>query len=503
MQAKTTRQPDTVTSQSNQTELVPYEIIRAGKDELNLIEHPFASMWDKEAPGAVIYHEWETRHPVTGKTVKASWRVAGDPDMGLPKPSDERVYLVLLELTRESRFQNQIVHFTRYDLIKRLGWSDKLQSYQMLNDAFKRLQSVKIQAENAFWEPRAKSFRNVGFSIIDNFDILNEKPGRKSKKSLQTELPMSYFRWNDVMFSSFQAGYMRTLDLNLALSLKGDIALRLYRYLDKKSYDGRRHFEIELETLCERHLGMRAARYPSKHKERLKGAHDELIERGILLSVGYEPMKTKKAEKVCYVFPSKFSALPEDERDNPPVENKTQSPLKATPECDLLQRMLDLKITPDVANELHKTVPAEQLTLQLDCLSDRAPKDLAATFVKAAREGWAPPAKYFERQEAAERAKKARAVQEMAQAQKVAQTAVKREEQASQEQEAAALDEMWNTLDESVQSRLEQQVRERLEANDFLRARLQAGKLTPQSPDWIKARHAILTEELNKAKPDS
>ena len=483
---------------SDETEILIGEVIRTGKDELNLIEHPFASMWDKEIPGAVIHHEWDARHPVTGKTLRGSWEVIGHPEMGLPKPSDERVYLVLLELTREANFQNQIIYFTRYDLIKRLGWPDTPKFYQMLSNAFKRLQSVKIQAENAFWEPRAKSFRNVGFSIIDNFDILNEKPGRKSKQSTQAELPMSYFRWNDVMFQSFQSGYMRTLDLELALSLKGDIALRLYRYLDKKAYDGRRRFEIELQALCERHLAMRAARYPSKHKERLKGAHDELIERGILAGVAYEPMKSKKAEKVCYSFPSKLPKLPESEADNPPTEPETETPPKVTP--NLLQRMLELKISPDVANELLKSTPESALTLQLDCLHDRKAKDAAAVFVKAVREGWEAPSKYFKRLEAAEHTKNAKAVAEAEKREKAAQEAVASRETASQEQEAVTLDKMWGKLDARAQERLEKQVREKLEANEFLRARMQAGKLTSESPDWLNTRRELLREMLGKSE---
>jgi len=491
------RNETTETIPSTEGKTLAGEIIRTGKDELNLIEHPFASMWDKEANDAVIHYEWEARHPVTGKTVQASWRVEGSPTMGLPKPSDERVYLVLLELTREAHFQNQIINFTRYDLIQRLGWADTERSYKMLYAAFERLKAVSITARNAFWEPRVKSFRNVGFSIIDNFDIINEKPGRKSKKGGQAELPVSYFRWNDVMFQSFQAGYMRTLDLGLALSLKGDIALRLYRYLDKKSYDGRSRFEIELASLCERHLGMRAARYPSKHKERLKGAHDELIGRGVLQSVSYEPMKSKKAEKVCYSFPSKTPALPEGEANHPPAE-PAEAESEAKPAPDLLQRMLDLKISPEVARDLLASTPAETLALQLDCLRDRKAKDSAAVFVKAAREGWEPPAKYFERIEAAERAQKAKTVEEAKKREKAAQEAKERQETASQEQETAALEKLWKKLDARTQERLEKRVREKLEASEFLRARIQAGKLTPQSPDWVKARHDLLRETLGK-----
>ena len=490
----------TVKKEAEKTEIVAPEIIRTGKDELNLIEHPFASMWDKEELGTVIHHEWEARHPISGKTMKASWRVAGDPEMGLPKPNDERVYLVLLELTRETHFQSQTVYFTRYDLIKRLGWSQDQKHYQMLYDAFERLKAVNITAKNAFWEPRAKSFRNIGFSIIDNYDILNEKPGRK--KAGEAELPLSYFRWNDMMFDSFQAGYIRTLDLGLALSLKGDIALRLYRYLDKKSYDGRHQFEIELAALCERHLGMRTARYASTYKARLKTAHQELIKHGILARVVYKPMKSKKAEKVCYSFAETRPILPqEDASEDPnatPALAQSQTSLEADHAANsaLLQRLLDLKISLDVARELLASSSPEFLQLQLDCLKDRAPKDAAAVFVKAIREGWEPPAKYFERLKAVERAQILQAHKETKKIQQAREEALAAQKMASLQQESAALDEIWQKLDARTRERIEIQVREKLDANEFLRARLQAGKLTAQSPDWTNARQTILKEML-------
>lgn len=58
---------------------------------------------------------------------------------------------------------------------------------------------------------------------------------------------------------------------------------------------------------------------------------------------------------------------------------------------------------------------------------------------------------------------------------------------------------MWEKFDVRTRERLEKKVREKLEANKFLQARLQAGKLTPQSPDWVKARHDLLREMLGKA----
>jgi len=167
-------------------------------------------------------------------------------------------------------------------------------------------------------------------------------------------------------------------------------------------------------------------------------------------------------------------------------------------ESDLLQRMLALQISPDVANALLQAVAAEQLALQLDCLPDRAPNDAAATFVKAARENWSPPAKYVKRLEGAERAQKSAAIREAQKRAKAAQQAAERREQADQEQEAVALDAMWAKLDARAQEQIEKQVRQKLEANEFLRARLQAGKLTPDSPDWLNARRGLLREKLGQ-----
>ena len=469
-------------------ELVAGEIVRLGKDEMNLVEYPFAVLWKGSEKDAIISSEWETRHPISGKMLKAKWCVLGHPQMGLPRASDELVYLVLMELTREAGMQ-RTVFFSRYDLLKRLGWRHDPPQYRMLDDAFKRLQSVKIQADNAYWSAKDKSFRNVGFSLIEVYDLQAEKPGRKSA---QSELPVSYFTWNEVIFASFQEGYLKSLDLNFALALKGDLSLRLYRYLDKKSYDGRPDFEIELEALCARHLGMKPAPYPSKLKERLKPAHDELMARGFLSGFEYEPMKTRKGEKVRYLFAPRAKSLSPAEAPTstatpgePNVarpageqlslgrifESASPSPasrdlddLDTLPveEVDLLSRLLGLKISPEVARELLRATPPDVLRLQLDCLADRGPKDPAAVLVKALRQGWEAPAKYLERVGAQERAEIARTARESAQVAKAAQKAATALKTAFQEQKAAEMDALWEKLDVETQKSIDQEAVQRL-----------------------------------------
>lgn len=124
--------------------------------------------------------------------------------------------------------------------------------------------------------------------------------------------------------------------------------------------------------------------------------------------------------------------------------------------------MMVLGVSATVAAELMTKATAEQLVLQLDCLEDREPRDRAATFVKAVREAWQAPSKYLERQEAQERAERARMEKETRNAraaQEGASTALKR---ASQEQEAARLDATWEKLDAESRDRIDAEARERL-----------------------------------------
>lgn len=441
------------------------EIIRHGRDEMNLVEYPFASLWKNTEPGAEIIHEWETQHPVTGKTVQAFWRVTGDSELGLPTTRDEQLYLVLMELTQEAHMEDQTIYFTRHGLLKRLGWAHNETGYQLLEQAFTRLGAVFITSKNAFWDGKARSFATVGFSLIDNFKIFNEKAGRR--KAEQSELPLSFFKWNDVLFQSFQSGYIRAIDLDFALSLQSSLALRLYRYLDKKSYQGRRTFEIELSALCERHLGMRPNPYPSKYKERLASAHEELITRGFLESVRYETMNTKKAEKVCYAFAPRQNqkvALMPKTLDGTDQNMKLASEHLPDPQesSELMRQILALGVTSDVARELMEKVSGEKLRLQLECLAERDPKDSAATFVKAVREEWAPPTKHTQRKNAEKHEKERRASQEAENQKKAQEEAFKRQQMAMHETEAAQLDEIFEEMDEETRTAIEIETRDRL-----------------------------------------
>jgi hypothetical protein len=197
----------------------------------------------------------------------------------------------------------------------------------MLHDAFSRLQSVSIQADHSFWDARAKApFARVGFALLDNFSLSNEPPGHKA----QGTLPLSSFKWNDVIYNSFSAGNVRSMALDFALSLKHPTSIRLFRFLDMMrgaTAPPRREFSIGLFKLSER-LGMTPYKYASKIKEKMLPAIEELKERGYLESVRYE--KSKQGGELAFFT---FAAVkrPESELGQGRAEqgNASPSPAKA------------------------------------------------------------------------------------------------------------------------------------------------------------------------------
>lgn len=328
---------------------------RIGKDEMNLVEHPFALLRYGHTKSAVIDIVFEKPHPVTKKMVKSSWHVAGHAELGLPGPLEERLYLALMEITREAGMP-QWVPFSRRDVMRRIGLSGNKRDYQSLSDAFTRLESVLIKAERAFWDKAQNQLLpRVSFSVIDNTVFAEEKPGPK----IQGTLALSAFRWNDVIYNSMQGGYLRTLNTEFALSLDLPLALRLYRYLDRHRYGKagpRGSFQIELHRLCETHLGMAPSPYASKLKERLKPAHDELMARGFLARVEYSEMKTRKGnQKVTYTF-----------GDGVPLVEEAALPLPAMSEDEACDVVLTRLKTEDADEYLRIRTDAIELLNEIE-----------------------------------------------------------------------------------------------------------------------------------------
>jgi hypothetical protein len=246
------------------------ERARQGKDEMNLAVFPIAALSVRVPKNVKALKFEDTIQGEGGKPVKRAWTVQGGADCGLPTAGDEDVYVALMELTR------QRVNFSRYELARRLGWSPCGKTYKRIEQALLRLANVNIYAQNAFWDHAKRSYVTVGFSIIQEFRLYDEKP--KSGQKPGVEPPSSFFMWSERLYESFKSGYIKFLDTELYFQLSSATARRLFRYLDKKF--GREHrFSIDVYKLAHEHLGIsRNFKYVSQLIQQMRPALDDLTE---------------------------------------------------------------------------------------------------------------------------------------------------------------------------------------------------------------------------------
>lgn len=337
--------------------------VRLGKDEMNMVEWPFAVLATVPESTSVLEFG-DTIIGRDGKPLRRTWAVHAGSGLSLPIAGDEVVYVTLMELARENDFVSPTVHFSRYDLCRRLGWPISGKSYTRIQDALNRLAAVTIIAQNAFWDNRGKMYANVAFHILDEVALATEPGGNSGS------LPLSYVTWSDVMFRSFQAGNLKSLDVQFFLSLNSPLCRRLFRYLDKKRYGGRKTFEIGLQRLAFERLGLsRSYTTPAQIKRRLDAAHKELVERGFLAKAEYGTMVDGNA-KVSYYFAQ------------PTLELPSMNPL--------VQKLETLGVSPNVAREIAEEHDPEVIMLWLESVKRANVEDKAAYLVKALREGWTP-----------------------------------------------------------------------------------------------------------------
>ena len=354
-----------------------------------MAEFPFALLADRQPQGVDTIEFSDIIKGKDGQSIGRTWILTASEEFGLPVASDEQLYVALMEITREQGFDNRIIHTTRYELIKRLGWPDKGGSYTRLKGCLDRLLGVTITAKQAFWDKTQQRYVDVGFHIIDDYALYREPVGRKPRANPRRQ-PLSYVAWNQVVFKSFQAGNLKQLDTGFYFGLRTAVARRLFRYLDKKRLDGKSAFRIGLRKLGFEKLGMSRNYYPSHIKQQLSRAHEELIDKGFLQGIRYHRPGRRADEQVLYWFAGdqyrKVSGSPQQQEAN-----------------RLVGQLVEIGVTASVAKRLIAKY-GSQIQAQLAYLPYRNPHDPAAMLVEAIRNDWAPPASYLKAQTDAERA---------------------------------------------------------------------------------------------------
>ena len=444
-----------------------------GKDEMNLAEFPMALLTDRVPAGQkTLEFQDQIFDERRGQLVSRKVTITASDKYGLPTAKDDEVILGLLQLTKEANnFTERTVHFTRLDLIRLLGWEDTGQSYRRIAMSLCRWAGVFLHYENSWWDKQQQSWTTKGFHVIESFEITDSRPSKK-----QLQLPYSMFTWNDVMFRSFQAGYLKRLDLDVYLKLKHPTAKRMYRFLDKR-FHHRRRLEFGLKEFAFEHIGLsRSYSDSGKLKEKLQPAIDELTEVGFL-----EPMP--RNERYTKTGPGQWTLV---------VALKTARGEKKSRKAevsDLEAALCARGVTPTTAIDLIEQYPPEHIRGKLeafDWLSSKKDKKVSKNppgyLVKSIQDGYVDP-KGFENQ--AEREKRERAERETRYQEAEAKRR-KREEQGREQAIHAKVMKYWTGLSDAEKERLDAEALDQAEETHTASFREMQKSRNPLAGSFLK-----------------
>jgi len=287
-----------------------------GRDEMNLADFPISVLQRQQPSDAdgqkldTIVYESSPLDPASRQRVTQRVTLQSSSREGLPTPADEHVILALLYVAKHStNFADATVHFAPGQLFEIMGWSPNGRSYRRLRGVLRRLKSLNIRYENAWWDAAGRAYEEeVATGIIAAYRIARQVSGpRRDDTELQ-----SWVTWTPQFHDSLQKGNIKRLDLELFFSLRSPTAQRMYRFLDKRFYNTPR-LSLDLVEFACGHVGLTESDNVAILKRRLAPAITELEEIGFLERADVEARYQKVRAGVWRVHFEKASGKKESE----------------------------------------------------------------------------------------------------------------------------------------------------------------------------------------------
>ena len=366
----------------------PSSLLLSGKDEMNFAEHPIALLTDRVPKGqkALRFEDevWDERKK---KMVPRKRIIQGSEEYGLPTATDDTVVLGLIQLTKlKNNFQRPDLEFTRLELIKLLGWPNEGKSYDRIKLSLHRIANVTYNYDNAWWDPRQKRWTTTIFHIIDTVEITDSR-----SSDGQGGLFPSRIVWNEIVFNSFQMGFLRNIDFQLCMTLKHPTALRMYRFLGKR-FHTRPDWTFDLKEFAYEHVGLgRNYEGGTQIARKLQPAIRELEDVGFLEPLG-EGARFPKSGKDWSIRLIQKNATP-DPRSLLP--ESSQAPAE---EPGLVPQLAERGVTRSKAAELVERHPAAVIESKIEVFDwlvqkqdKRVAKNPAGFLVKSVEDDYATP----------------------------------------------------------------------------------------------------------------
>lgn len=322
---------------------------RMGRDEMNLAESPIALLSDR-VPDGLKTLEFKAG---SGKLI-----VTGSDAHGLPTAMDADVIVGLIQLTKlRNNFTDPTVSFSRYELLRILGWPDRGENYRRLEASLHRWVGVTLRYDEAWWDNDIKCRVDASFHILESVVLIEQSVRRQLRVRGRQDLPSSQFTWNRIFLRSCQADNLKRLDLETYFALGSAVTKQMYRFLDKRFYS-RPDWTFDLQEFALGHVGLSRNYTAAKIKEKLQPALAELESIGFLEPMGRE-------ERYMKVGRGRWKIALVRKASGPPAGAGEVQPVPPAP-LGFLEALTARGITPATAAELVAAHPEDSIRERIE-----------------------------------------------------------------------------------------------------------------------------------------
>lgn len=376
--------------------------------------------------------------------------IEGSKEFGLPTATDDTVILALIQLTKlTSDFNHREVQFSRLELIRMLGWPNEGKSYSRIKLSLQRIAHVTYNYDNAWWDARRRCWTTKIFHILDTVEINDTRLTDENGELDQTRIV-----WNEVVFQSFQSGFLRNIDFQLCMNLEHPTALRMYRFLGKRFYLSH-DLTFELKEFAFEHIGINGSyEGGAQIARKLQPALDELEAVGFLVPMQEQERFLKNGRNWEIRLIQKKNQASPLSREGPKEGVGHGEADRLAVAGELVQR----GVSKTKAHRLVSAFSLDWLRTRIDILDwlveiqdKRVAKNPSGWLVQSIQENYAVPKGYLPK---AERLKLAAAHGGETPAQKAAKRKRMLSE-ARERSEQKAIDEYWNGLGHAEQALLD------------------------------------------------
>lgn len=251
-------------------------------ESLNLVEFPLALLARTTPQGGqkVVVFRDHIQDRGAGRRLERTLTISANADSELPNWWDQDVVVALQVLTwRKNRFASEVVEFSIYEVLQLMQLKNSTKNRRRVAKALDNLQGLRFKYSH--WREGDSWRHPEAFCLLQDYNL--SRVGRRDPAEPQV------FAWGRKVFESIREEKGRKrFDADFYFSLNLPTSRRMFRFIDKRFWQGRQGFDYNLVNFCIDKLGMSGGYKPSQYPRKLQPAYNELVQRGFLEDLAVE-----------------------------------------------------------------------------------------------------------------------------------------------------------------------------------------------------------------------